>query len=677
MIKAWLDDYKVIHVVNTQKFPSDPAFSMRLNNQTITPESRRLDARTYEVTLPKSLKLENTYYLKVNGEEILVEYRFVTKTKKFNDFFAYTGKLGSYYTPKATSFYLWAPTARNVTLLLGERRILMNRMEKGVYFTRVKEDLDGAYYNYEIEVNGQTYQIIDPYSESVGVNGNQSAVINPARLLKLPAYKNTNKAIIYECSVRDFTMDDDTDIVHKGKYLGFVEEGRTSRGTSCGLSYLKELGVTYVQLMPVNLNATIDEENWRNTYNWGYDPVLYTAVEGSYATNPYDPYCRIIELQEMVKKLHENDIGVIFDVVFNHIYHNKNVFEKVVPFYYFRYDKGKLANGSGCGNEFDSAQPMSRHLYHRAIELFMKRYGADGFRFDLMGLLDADTMNELCAHVKSINPNGMLYGEGWNMGDVLPEAQRASSLNASRMPQIGFFNDWFRNTLRGFSMDEQGYLNGDAEIGKAIINAYVGGIYTWLPGYQFDNFWQSINYLECHDDHTVFDRLGYYAPSDQIRIARCMMASIMLSQGVPFYHSGQEFLRTKYGIGNTYNKGDKINKINYSRKDQYQDTVDFFKDLVTLRKELPIFDFSVYDVVTRYSFEVIYDETLKININMEGVSEKWQYLKIIVNPHSFGWTEYFGEGHVVLLDGEGRKEEEISSLFIAPYTLYLIGEKEQ
>ena len=677
MIKAWLDDYKLIRVFSTRCLADDQAFSMFLNNQCVSLEAKKIDANNFEVTIPKSLKLENTYYLHVGKEEVLVEYRFVTKTKKFNDFYTYRGKLGSYYHPDSTSFYLWAPTAHQVTLLLEKKRINMHRMEKGVYFVRVSGDLDGAFYLYEIEVNGQTYQIIDPYSDSVGVNGTASAVIDPKKLHRMKEYRSKNKAILYECSVRDFTMDEDSDIEHKGKFKGFVTEGKTSRGTSCGLSYLKELGITYVQLMPVSLNATVDEVNYKNTYNWGYDPVLYTVPEGSYATDPYDPYCRILEMQEMVEKLHENDIGVIFDVVFNHIYHNKNVFEKVVPYYYFRYEGSKLANGSGCGNEMDSEQPMCRHLYKKTVELFMKRYGADGFRFDLMGLLDIETMTELCALVKSINPNGMLYGEGWDMGRVLADEKKAAIKNSAQILQIGFFNDWFRNTLRGYSLTEKGYLNGDSEIGKAVINAYVGGIYRYLPGHLFENFWQSINYLECHDDHTAFDRLIDFTPEEQVRICRLMLASTMLSQGVPFFQSGQEFLRTKYGIGNTYNKGDKINKINYSRKDQYQSTVDYFKDLVALRKELPIFDFSYYDVVTRYSFEVIYDTTLKININLEGVSGKYQYLKLLVNPHSFGWEEPIPEKDVVLLDENGRCEKDVRMQYIEPYTLYLFAEREQ
>ena len=675
MVKAWLDDYKLITVTPVSECRSQ-AFSMRLNNEEIELVPDYIGNDTLQLHLPKSLKLENTYYLNIGEESVLIEYRFVVKTEKFNNFFYYSGKLGSFYTKESTAFYLWAPTASEVTLLLEKKHVRMSRMEKGVYFVRVAGDYDGATYLYDIVVNGKKERIIDPYSDSVTPNAKKSVVINPAKLRKLTPFVQKEDPIIYECSVRDFTMDPNTNIVNKGKYLGFVEEEKTNRNTTCGIAYLRELGITYVQIMPVTMIGTLDATKPEKTYNWGYDPVLYTCPEGSYASDPEDPYKRITELQEMVEKLHASKLGVVFDVVFNHIYHGHNVFEKVVPYYYFRYDeKNKLYNGSGCGNDLDTQQSMARHYIRKGIEIFMKRYGADGFRFDLMGMIDNETMKDVCELARSIHPDVILYGEGWNMPTGLKDEEKTSMENQATNGKIGYFNDWFRNTLRGYSISDRGYLNGNPEIGKAVINAYVGSVFQYLPGYLFDDPNKSVNYLECHDDATVYDRLGSYSEEEKKSICKAMMASVMLSQGVPFIHSGQEFMRTKYGVHNSYNSGDTVNMMDYLRKDVNQDMVAYFEYLVKLRKRLGFFHLNYRQIVEHYSFRLTDDHTLKIYINTFGISPEFHSIRIIINPRGVSWTEVLDDEYILLLDEQGEREKRVDEIDIQPYSVYVYGKR--
>ena len=671
-IRAWLDDYKLIRVYPISNIESQ-VFSMRLNNQVIILEPHDIGNHTCELYLPKSLKLENTYYLNINNEPVLIEYRFVTKTEKFNKFFYYSGKLGSVYEKKATSFYLWAPTASQVDVVVNGTRYSMNRTERGVYFVRVNGDLEKAEYLYQLEVNGEWVEVIDPYSDAVSPNGKKSVVINTEKLRKMKEFHQKESPVIYECSVRDFTSDPDTDIVHKGKYIGMTEKGRKDKnGNACGLDYLKEIGITHVQIMPVNLIGSVDELHPEKTYNWGYDPVLYTTVSGAYCTDANDPYCRIEELQQMAEELHESNIGVIYDVVFNHIYHAHNVFEKIVPYYYFRYDeKMKLYNGSGCGNDLDTKMPMVQHYIRAGAEMFIRRFAADGLRFDLMGLIDNTTMLDLQDYCRSLKEDILLYGEGWNMITGLKDEEKTSIQNMEANGKLAYFNDWFRNTLRGYGMQDKGYLNGECSIGKAAINAFVGCTFKYLPGHLFDEPEKSINYLECHDNATIYDRLKNYSEADRISIAKSMLAAIMLSQGIPFIHSGQEFLRTKKGVDNSYNSGDEINRIDYSRKDRYKQVVEYFKDLVKLRKKLGIFDFSYRQIVERYSFKLIYDTTLKISVNTFGISQEYTSIKILINPHEYGWNEELDQEYQLLLDEKGERDEMVDHIHIKPFSIYV------
>nr|WP_242844609.1 type I pullulanase [Clostridium novyi] len=333
-------------------------------------------------------------------------------------------------------------------------------------------------------------------------------------------------------------------------------------------------------------------------YNWGYDPQNYNVPEGSYSTNPYDPLCRILELKKLVQKLHENNIGVNMDVVFNHMFHKHFInFEKIFPFYYFRYyENGKLSNGSGCSNDIASEHKMVQKFIVDSVSYWATEYHIDGFRFDLMGLHDIDTMNLIISKLKKINKNAMVYGEGWNLETTLSKENKAIQENSSRTPEIGFFNDTIRDSVKGniFSSKDKGFVNGKENL-EDIIKFCIMGCSLDYKNFKaiYSSPFQSINYVSCHDNHTIWDKLELTNPDDSIEDKKDMLklslGILLSSQGVPFIHSGAEFCRTKQGISNSFNLPDEINNIDYNRKYDFKDIFYYVKSLINMRKNHPAF----------------------------------------------------------------------------------------
>ena len=543
------------------------------------------------------------------------------------DYEVYTGNdLGAVYSPKMTRFKVWAPEAESVKLNLykqgeGDNLIeqhIMKKSANGTYVFEKQGDCNGIYYTYTVVNHGEEQEAVDPYTKAAGVNGQRGMVINLAKTnpqgFEMDGYRNPEHitdAIIYEGSVRDFTMDESSGVFHNGKFLGLTEANTTNHfGEATALDYISGLGVTHVQILPAFDFETVDEKNQKAQYNWGYDPDNYNVPEGSYAVSPYDGAVRIQEMKQMVLALHSRGIGVIMDVVFNHTYRRDDSnLQKIVPGYYYRSDETGYTNGSGCGNEVASDRPMVQKLIVDSLIYWAKEYHIDGFRFDLMGVLDIDTMNVIAERLKEIRPDIYLYGEGWNGGpSSLAEEKRAFKASAKKMPGIGMFNDDIRDTIKGsvFYDDHLGFVNCGTHLENALRYGITGAVAH--PQVDYDAYgsrpWakepgQSINYVSCHDNYTLWDKLSVSCPeaSEEKKKAmnRLCAAIVFTSQGVPFIQAGEEFLRSKplpekKGFAeNSYNMPDAVNSIKWDNIHEYPDMIAYYKGLMALRKAHPVF----------------------------------------------------------------------------------------
>lgn len=543
------------------------------------------------------------------------------------DYEVYTGNdLGAVYSPKMTRFKVWAPEAESVKLNLykqgeGDNLIeqhIMKKSANGTYVFEKQGDCNGIYYTYTVVNHGEEQEAVDPYTKAAGVNGQRGMVINLEKTnpqgFELDGYRNPEHitdAIIYEGSVRDFTMDESSGVFHNGKFLGLTEANTTNHfGEATALDYISGLGVTHVQILPAFDFETVDEKNQKAQYNWGYDPDNYNVPEGSYAVSPYDGAVRIQEMKQMVLALHSRGIGVIMDVVFNHTYRRDDSnLQKIVPGYYYRSDETGYTDGSGCGNEVASDRPMVQKLIVDSLIYWAKEYHIDGFRFDLMGVLDIDTMNVIAERLKEIRPDIYLYGEGWNGGpSSLTEEKRAFKAYAKKMPGIGMFNDDIRDTIKGsvFYDDHLGFVNGGIHLENALRYGITGAVAH--PQVDYDAYgskpWakepgQSINYVSCHDNYTLWDKLSVSCPeaSEEKKKAmnRLCAAIVFTSQGVPFIQAGEEFLRSKplpekKGFAeNSYNMPDEVNSIKWDNIHEYPDMIAYYKGLMELRKAHPVF----------------------------------------------------------------------------------------
>lgn len=568
-----------------------------------------------DFVLEKELELGHSYF--VTSPQYGRVPLDVSEATSFIDFekkYYYGGDdLGATYSKNETSFALFAPLASKVYLALKDKKeeffklYPMDRFSCGVYKIKIEGDHEGALYYYVVRNNEVDTEVTDPYAKGSTANGKYSAVIDFSKVSSikdnlecLPVLSSPTESIIYEANVRDMTISSYTNIVNKGKFLGLIEENRTSLGgMKAGFDYIKSLGITHIQLLPVFDFKSVDELHPEKGYNWGYDPAQYFALEGSYSTNPEDPYSRIVEFKKMVSSFHKAGIRVVMDVVFNHVYqYEKSVFEKVIPSFYFRKrHNGQLASTSGCGNDLASEKRMVSKLIIDCLTFFVSTYGLDGFRFDLMGINDVNTINEAYCKCKKIKPDIIFYGEGWNMGGEV-NVPLANMSNYALMPNVGFFNDFFRESVKK-------YCSGDLyNLGNAM-NSYIGSCIDFHAKAKFLNANQSINYVECHDNMTLFDALGKLnhnlSEEDKCKIINLTNAFTMLSFGIPFFHAGQEIGQSKFNHENTYNEGDYYNKFSYSLLEKRKSMYNYFVELIKFRKSsrfLTLFDPRVIDSST-------------------------------------------------------------------------------
>jgi len=533
----------------------------------------------------------------------------VTRTERFDQqFYDPTVKLGMVYESGQTTFRIWSPAATSVAVVLykdGRHLYEMKSRPNGVWEITILGDLDQVRYRYLVAQNYSVREVIDPSGVASVENGTYSAVIDLARTTPVihnlrPKLKQATDAIIYEVSVRDFTIHKTAPVNHNhhGKYLGLAE-----------LSYLKELGVTHIQLLPIFDFEGVDELNPEASYNWGYNPSQYNVPEGSYATDPTNPYSRINELKTLINTLHEQGLGVIMDVVYNHVYERKtHPFDGIVPTYFYRYDgNGVATNGSGCGNDVASERRMVRKFIVDSVKFWLEEYGLDGFRFDLMGLHDIETMNEVRKVCDAVDPTILVYGEGWNIPTELPEERRATLNNAHLLPRISHFNDTFRDVIKGSTFDhwKRGFALGNMELMEDALHVLAGSSGRSVgERHKFFDPVQSINYVECHDNHTFWDRakISNADEPDEVLQKRQLIAisMVIFAQGIPFLHGGQEFFRTKNGVENSYQDSDEVNAINWDYVDFYQSEIDLVKGYLEIRKAHGAFRFRTSTLVKKH-----------------------------------------------------------------------------
>ena len=415
-------------------------------------------------------------------------------------------------------------------------------------------------------------------------------------------------AILYELHIRDATIHPNSGVNKKGTYKGLMEEETVGRnGTLTGLSYIKDLGVTHVELLPLHCFGGIDEVNPASAYNWGYNPLYYNIPTGFYVTNLSDPYNRIVECKQLIETFHDHGIRVIIDVVYNHVYERElSSFEKLVPGYYFRHgEDGMPSNGTGVGNDIASERKMMRKFIIESVLYWLTEYNVDGFRFDLMGILDVETMNELEKEVRKIKQDALLLGEGWDLQTPLPLEEKATLNNANKMLCIAQFNDQFRDGIKGstFNINKRGFAFGGHVDCNHLQYIVAGSLLSMKETGLFLEPVQSINYVECHDNMTMWDKLVQSNPeSEEIlkRRHRLATAMVILSQGIPFLHAGQEFYRTKQGNENSYNANDEINQLDWDQKEKEMETVNYIKGLIAIRKGHGAFRLQNADLIKKH-----------------------------------------------------------------------------
>ena len=532
----------------------------------------------------------------------------------------YTGPLGPDYTPGGTCLRLWAPTAEAVTVTLyhkGDGGAVLGteplvRGAHGVWSIWLPGEQHGRYYTFAVTVDGITRETGDPYARAAGVNGVRSMIVDLARTAPSGWERDVRPTIppaqraVWEVSVRDFSQDAASGVrpAWRGKYMAFTQQGTTLHGDgihpTC-LNYLKRLGVKYVQLMPIFDFGSVDEAKpLLRQYNWGYDPTNFNVPEGSYSTDPTRGEVRIRECREMIAALHAAGIGVVMDVVYNHTYRTENPLNNTVPYYFFRQNAdGSFSNGSGCGNEFASERPMARRYLIDSILYWAKEYHIDGFRFDLMGLYDAESINAVRAALDSL-PGGrdiLLYGEPWQGGASQLHRYEANKANLAMLNErVGIFCDDTRDAIKGgcFDAREPGYVEGKPgsfwDIG--------GAVAAWcrsdrLPPHAPS---QIVSYVSAHDNFTLWDKLlcvRYEKPEftarDTVALAQNRLAAgiYLTSFGLPFMQAGEEFARTKKGVGNSYRSSPALNRLDWNRAEQYHALVDYYRGLLALRAAFP------------------------------------------------------------------------------------------
>jgi pullulanase len=651
---------------------------------------------------------------------MLAAFKPVQKTEPFDHYPAYSGNdLGVNYSPLKTMFKVWAPMASEIKLRLYDAgnggaaisTISMVKSINGTWLAVVNKDLKNKYYTFQVLQDGKwLLECPDIYAKAVGVNGTRGmvadmAATNPAGWQndQKPALKNFTDIVLYELHIRDVSISPNSGIKNKGKFLGLAETGTKSPdGEPTGLDHIKQLGVTHVHLLPAFDFNSIDETKPQdNKYNWGYDPLNYNVPEGSYSTNPYDGNVRIKEFKTMVQALHKKGLRVILDVVYNHTSDTQNSnFNQFAPGYFYRQNAdGSYSNATACGNEVASERAMVRKFMIESVVYWAKEYHLDGFRFDLMGVHDIETMNQISTALHKIDPTIFIYGEGWTAGNSpLPEDERAVKKNAAKLNEIAVFSDDVRDGIKGGWSDvkEKGFVSGDTSKAESVKFGIVASTPNPQVDYSKVNYskapwaaepFQTITYASCHDDNTLFDRLKISNPKASeaklIKMDKLANAIVLTSQGVAFLHAGAEMLRIKQGVANSYNQPDSINQIDWSRKTKYKAVFEYYKGLIALRKNHPAFRMpSTKMIQTHLKFIDTGNAgiiTYRLSNNANG--DSWKNILVVLNGRATTKSIKIPKGKWTLVaDGntvneKGIKQVSTGALTIAGTAAYVLYRK--
>ena len=729
---AEISDFKEL-TARLSKKPADGAITKAMvavkdaDGNKVDVEDVTVNKSTVKIKTAKKLAVTGKYTIEIEGmgSQTAIAGALV-RTDAFDKAYAYDGDdLGATFKEARTGFKVWAPTATKVELVIYkstdpnaevDKTIDMTGEDKGVWSATVKKLASGTAYSYKLTfADGTVNTSSDPYATAAVANGERSVVLSKEDMgsagKRMPAFGKTTDATIAEMNIRDFSINPNSGISadKQGKYLGVVESGtKTKEGATSGLDYLKQLGISHVQIMPMYDYGSVDETgdlsyNANGAQNWGYDPENYNVPEGSYSSNPSNPSSRVAEMKQMVKELHKNDIRVIMDVVYNHVYNAANhSFNKTVPGYYFRYDaNGSLVNNSGCGNDTASERKMMRKYIVDSVTYWAKNYNVDGFRFDLMGLIDTETMKEVRAALDKIDPSIIILGEGWDMNTTMDKSKMTIQPNAYQVASdgknngIAFFNDSIRDGLKGsvfdsadtgfvFDSADTGFVSGKAGQEKLIAHNALGCQYdaeaetTCWNGNAQDHYadaGQVVNYAEIHDNLTLYDKLKASVPTDDeaTTVARAKLADsvVYLSEGIPATQLGQEFLRTKGGNGNSYNAGDAANAIDWNRAAQYADSVDYVKGLIKLRKQIKALRLTNYDDINDSVTMLKSDEGV---VAYQAKDSSGTYMVIFNANNEPAAVEGIGAGKYNVLAGDGTVyDENAKDAFVRKGSTYTAG----
>lgn len=585
----------------------------------------------------------------------------------FEEYPVYSARdLGLVFNLDEIKYRLWSPPADAVKLNIYEfdvdgepiAEIKASKSLQGTWLATLDRTQEGRYYTVQVKIDGEwRAEVPGPYAKAVGANGMRAQILNPHKIKpdkwnrdQSPTLKSFRDIVLYELHIRDFSIHPESGMEHKGKYLAFAErDTQTNDSVATGVDHLVEMGVTHVHLLPAFDFATVNELSDSAQYNWGYDPQNYNVPEGSYATNPHDGAVRIREFKSMVQSLHNAGLRVVMDVVYNHTSRIQGLsFEETVPGYYYRqWEDGKFSDASACGNEVASERPMVRKYIVESLKYWVEEYHIDGFRFDLMGIHDINTMNEIEKELHAINPNIYLYGEGWTASkSPLPKKDRALKANVHQMPGIAAFSDDIRDGIKGHwaKHESRGFVGGDFSLRESVKFGVVAA--TNHPQINLKDVnnskahWasspdQCIAYVSCHDNHTLYDKLKLANPqaseNDIQKMHVLSNAIVLTSQAVPFLHAGVEFLRTKNGVENSYKSPDSINQLDWSRKAECASIVEVYKNLITMRKEHPAFRLRTADEIKeRIKFLDTQPEILAYTIDAPS-EDSWKKLLLIFN----------------------------------------------
>ena len=638
----------------------------------------------------------------------------------YESFDAYPVRKGSLsemeYTPSVTSFHLWSPNADEVRLMLYEeaegghafQTHHMKLGDDGTWHVDVNEDLKGKFYAFNVKMQdewlGDTPGL---FAKAVGINGHRGAIIDMVQTNptgwendRKPALRSVADVVVYEMHHRDFSIDASSGIEHKGQFLALTEQGTQSpEGLTTGIDHLKELGVTHVHLLPSYDYASIDEHTFKDShYNWGYDPQNYNVPDGSYATDPTQPVTRIMEFKQMVQALHQAGIRVVLDVVYNHTYNAAtSAFEKTVPGYFYRMKPdGTFANGSGCGNETASNRPMMRKFMVESVLYWMREYHLDGFRFDLMGIHDIATMNEIRQEAQKLDPQVLIYGEGWAAETPQYAADSlAMKANIARMPGIAAFCDEMRDGLRGpWDDDKKGaFLAGFPGHEESIKFGIVGAISH--PQVKMDEVnysnkaWaqepvQMMSYVSCHDDMCLVDRLRTSVTdlkgNDLEKLDMLAQTAVLTSQGIPFIFAGEEVMRDKKFVHNSFQSPDSVNAINWHNKAKYQWVFNYYKGLIAMRKHHPAFRLGSAELVRQHLEFLPVEGSGVVAFRLKGHAggDAWDNIIVVLNARRETAKIEVPEGKYVAVVKDGWVNENgIGTIYgpilnIAPETALIV-----